>query len=119
MGGPLILPPLPPPGFGPAPAPGVPLLLFLLLFLSLGACHELRALLRGYSDVPASVCYGGVAILGLTNWLVHAIRLPGTPWFWIGTAFALVVLAAFLAEMIGFREPGGVVVRLALVVWTV
>jgi phosphatidate cytidylyltransferase len=105
--------------FDRALAPWYPFLFLLVMVMSLGACHELRALLRVYAPLSAAVCYGGVAMLGLTNWLVHAIRLPGTSWFWIGTAFALLVLAAFLAEMAAFREPGGVVLRLALMVWTV
>lgn len=100
-------------------APWYPFLLLLVLVLALGACVELRALLRVYAELPASVCFGGVGVLALTNWLTHAIPLPGTPWLWIGAAFALVVLAAFLAEMAAFREPGGVMPRLALGVWLV
>src|SRR5262249_48363522 len=34
-------------------------------------------------------------------------------------AYVAVVLAAFLVEMALFREPGGVVVRIALTVWSV
>jgi phosphatidate cytidylyltransferase len=100
-------------------APWYPFLLLIVLGLSLAACLELRALLRVYQPLPAWLCVGGVAALGLTNWLAHAIPLPGSPWFWIAWMFATVVLAAFLAEMAAFREPGGVVLRLALVVWTV
>jgi phosphatidate cytidylyltransferase len=100
-------------------APWYPFLLLLVSVLAVGACVELRALLRVYETLPASVCFGGVSLLVLTNWLTHAIPLPGTPWSWIGAAFALVVLAAFLAEMAAFREPGGVVVRLSLMVWLV
>src|SRR4051812_39074865 len=74
-------------------APWYPFLLLIVLGLSLAACFELRALLNVYQRLPAWLCFGGVAALVLTNWLAHAIPLPGkNPWFWIAAAFAGVVL---------------------------
>ncbi len=97
-------------------APYYPFLLLIVLGLSLAACAELRALLSIFQPLPAWLSLGSVAALILTNWLAQVIQ-PGAAWSWIVTAFAGIVLAAFLAEMAAFREPGGVVVRLALVVW--
>jgi len=100
-------------------APWYPFLLLIVLGLSLAACHELVSLLSVAQAVPTRLCYASVGALILTNWLAHGIRLPGDPWFWIAVVFAGSVLAAFLVEMATFTEPGGVVTRLALVVWTV
>ena len=41
----------------------------------------------------------------------------GDPWYWIATAFAGVVLAAFLVEMAVFQTPGESVTRIGLTVW--
>jgi phosphatidate cytidylyltransferase len=62
-----------------------------------------------------------VVVVLLANWPAHLDwGGPGRPPFRdVVTAFAAVVLLAFLWEMANYREPGGVVVRLSLLVWGV
>jgi phosphatidate cytidylyltransferase len=98
-------------------APWYPFLLLEMLVLTVAGCWELVTLLRAYQTLHRWLCCSFVVTLVLTNWLTHLLSVP--PWFWIGAAFACIVLAAFLAEMAIFREPGGVVMRLALMVWAV
>ncbi len=100
-------------------APWYPFLLVVILALSLAACHELLNLVSAFDRLPAGLCFTAVGALLLTNWLTQAISLPGSPWSWIAVVFAGSILAAFLQEMANFREPGGVVIRLALVVWAI
>jgi phosphatidate cytidylyltransferase len=103
-------------------APGYyPFLFVLLLGLAGTACFELLALLPEARRPPAWLCFAAVAALVVANWLPH-LGLPAPlrdshPWSWIASVFAAVVLAAFLVEMAGFREPGESVTRMALVVW--
>lgn len=100
-------------------APYYPFLLLQVLVLSLAGGFEVLTLLRGYQKLPAWLVCGGLGALVLTNWLARLLSPTADPWFWIGVVFAGVVLAAFLAEMAAFREPGGVVMRLSLMVWAV
>jgi phosphatidate cytidylyltransferase len=103
------------------PAPWYPFLLLLLLVFSLAGCFELLHLLAPARKLPAWLCYTAVAALVASNWVAH---IPGLdwppspdPWFWVLSVFAGAVLAAFLAEMAVFQEPGESVVRIALTVW--
>jgi phosphatidate cytidylyltransferase len=103
-------------------APWFPFLFVLLLVLSLAGCVELLHLLGPNPRPPAWLCCGGVVLLAGANWMAH---LPGSaepsadPWLWIGTALAVVVMAAFVVEMTVFQEPGESVVRIALTICVV
>jgi phosphatidate cytidylyltransferase len=102
-------------------APWFPFLFLLLLVLSLAGGVELLGLLPPARRPPVWLCLAAVATLAAVNWLAH-VPLPGgsldpDPWFWVLSAFAGVVLAAFLVEMATFQEPGESVVRIALTVW--
>jgi phosphatidate cytidylyltransferase len=100
-------------------APWYPILLLMVLGLGLAAGYELLTLLGPERRPPPWLCLASVAALVLANWLAHLLPVEGTtPWSWIAGVFAGTVLAAFLLEMGTFREPGGVVARLALVAWT-
>ena len=90
---------------------------------------EISALVLGARRDPSRrpqtvVCYGGVALLVVANWLPHLLPpeyagAGDTSWLWIGGTFALVVLSAFVWEMTVFREPGYAVERMTLTVWIV
>jgi phosphatidate cytidylyltransferase len=115
-------------------APWYPFLFFLVLGLALLACREVLDLLRvAHPGVvksetgrappdalcpPAWLCYTAVAAVVVANWPAHLLG-GRHPWPWVAGAFAAAVLAAFLAEMATFHEPGTSVPRMALAVWTV
>jgi phosphatidate cytidylyltransferase len=101
-------------------APWYPFLFVLLMVLSLAGCAELVRLL-GPNQQPSSwLCYAAIVMLTFANWVAH---VPGIwdpdPWFWVGSAFTVAVLAAWVVEMARFPEPGGSVTRIALTVWIV
>jgi phosphatidate cytidylyltransferase len=103
-------------------APWYPVLLLLLLVLALAGCAELLNLLGSVARLPEWFCYTAVTLLVLANWPAHLpgpVAAVGSPWLWVGGALAAVVLTAFVVEMAGFREPGGSVVRIAVIVWLV
>ena len=79
---------------------------------------ELLNLLAPAFHPPRCLCLVGVLTVVGANWPAH-VGAGGDVWHYILTAFAVVVLAAFLAEMATFREPGGSVVRVALTIWIV
>jgi phosphatidate cytidylyltransferase len=95
--------------------PVYPCLLAFMVLLGLGAGWEIVQLmavhrLRLWPTITA------VEAVLLANW---AARLLGhDPWHWVSGVFAGVVLGAFLEEIALFRDPGGVVIRLALLVWS-
>ncbi len=96
--------------------PWYPFLLALLMVIGLAAAYEVYHLLRPAYGVRAWPILGGVLAVVLANWPAHL--WGGDPWHYVAGTFAAVVLAAFLAEMAVFVEPGGAVVRIALVVWS-
>jgi phosphatidate cytidylyltransferase len=95
--------------------PWYPFWLVLLTVLALAAGYEMYQLLRPAYGVRLGPTLAGILIVLLANWPAHVLQLD--PWLVVSAAFATVVLAAFLAEMAVFVEPGGSVVRVALVVW--
>src|SRR5262249_48123737 len=99
-------------------APYFPFLFVVVLGLSLLGCFEVLRLLPPERRPPAWLCYAAVAALVVAHWPppVLAGARP-RPWRWGGSVFAGVVVAAFLAEMARFREPGESVTRVALTVW--
>jgi phosphatidate cytidylyltransferase len=99
-----------------------PFLLLFFLILAPFSCAELLALL-GLERRPTSwLCHAGVVLLLLGNWPAHMWGdsfWPADPWQTLFHLFALVVLTSFCVEMATYREPGGVVARIALTVWIV
>jgi phosphatidate cytidylyltransferase len=95
--------------------PVYPCLMALIMLLGLGASYEMVQLmaahrLRMWPTVVA------VEVVILANW--GPALLSGDPWHWVSGVFAAVVVGAFLEEIALFRDAGGVVLRLALLVWT-
>ncbi len=102
--------------------PWCPFLFLLVLPLGLASCFELLNLL-GPSRRPVPwICYLGIVAVVTGNWPGH---LPETsawqaePWGWIVGCFAACVLAVFMHEMAGFREPGRSLERMALALWVI
>jgi phosphatidate cytidylyltransferase len=97
--------------------PGI-LLLPLALVVSLLAANEYLGLLAARRLAPlAWLVYGGCALVVASN----AIPLwTANPWLdplaWPLGAFSAVVLAVMAAEVVRYRQPGGVMERLALAV---
>src|SRR4051794_13479090 len=98
--------------------PWYPFLLVFLLVLAVASCFELYQLLGPAVRPPLWLSLAGALAVLLANWPAH-VGWAGDPWHVVLGAFAAVVLAAFLAEMATFREPGGSVARIALAVWVV
>ncbi len=100
-------------------APWYPFLFVLFLVLSLAGAAELFHLLGPARRLPRWLGFASLALLVLANWAAHLPCgcLDPDPWFWVGSAFAAAVLAAFLVEMATFREPGESVARIALMIW--
>jgi phosphatidate cytidylyltransferase len=99
--------------------PWYPFLLVFFLVLALVGCLELVSLLPSAQRPPLALCLAGVVAVVLANWPAHVGLWAGDPWRDVAGAFAALVLAAFLAEMAAFREPGNSVNRIALAVWVV
>jgi phosphatidate cytidylyltransferase len=98
-------------------APWFPFLFVMLLGLSVAACHELVHLIEPARRPQTWFCYAAVAAMITANWPAHVLDVRGDPWLWLAGTFVGVILAAFLVEMAAFREPGGVLGRMALVVF--
>jgi phosphatidate cytidylyltransferase len=98
-----------------------PFLLVFFVALAVLGTLELLALLAPAFHPSRWVCLAGVVAVALANWPAHVFEgLRGhDPLSHVLAVFAAVVLAAFLAEMVTFKEPGGSVVRVALTVWVV
>src|SRR5258708_7677563 len=96
--------------------PYYPFLFVFILALALASCYELLQLLGPTFRLPAWLCYASIACVLTANWPAH-IYGSSAAWIWIAGTFAAVVLSSFLVEMATFREPGGSVVRIALVVF--
>jgi phosphatidate cytidylyltransferase len=95
--------------------PWFPFLFVFILALALASCYELLQLLGPAFQLPAWLCYASVATVIVSNWPAHVFGGPAA-WTWILGTFTAVVLSSFLAEMATYREPGGSVVRIALVI---
>ncbi len=112
--------------FDPAP---YPFLLLLMVFLAAAGSMELHHLVGAAYGLPRGLSGLFVLLVLLANWPAHLWPeyFGRDPWAVIVTAFTAVVLIAFLVEMARFRPtdlvhiapglPGGVVIRLALLVW--
>jgi phosphatidate cytidylyltransferase len=97
-------------------APWFPFLFLFQFVLTLAACHELVNLLGPQRSPQKVVCYVGVVVFVLANWLVHypASHTPFTMLIGILAGFLLIV---FLYEMAVFTEPGRSVERMAITWW--
>lgn len=118
-------------------SPWFPFLFVMLLGLSMAACYELVHLIEPARRPQAWLCYVAVVVVIAANWPAHVMGVKITPvltlegfrqgdviaipvreqWLWLVGAFSAVILAAFLMEMASFREPGGVLGQIALVVF--
>jgi phosphatidate cytidylyltransferase len=100
--------------------PWYPFFLLAMTGILLAACLELVVLLGPVPHLPAWFCCTSVAVLVLANWPAPVLahwHVQTDPWHWVVGAFAGVVLAAFLLEMLNFQKPGSSVVRVAVTVW--
>jgi len=94
--------------------PWYPFLFVFILALALASCYELLQLIGSTARLPAWLCYVSIAVILAANWPAHLFG-ESSQWMWIAGTFAAVILSCFLVEMATFREPGGSVVRIALV----
>jgi phosphatidate cytidylyltransferase len=112
------------------PGPWYPFLLLLMVLLAAVGSMELDQLLSAAHGVPKGLSALAVLLVVLANWPAHLWpeRFGPNPWAVVVTAFAAVILIAFLVEMARFHPTaqfaeghatgsGGVVIRLALLVW--
>jgi phosphatidate cytidylyltransferase len=112
------------------PGPWYPFLLLLMVFLAVVGSLELDDLLGTAHGLPKGLSGVFVLLVLLANWPAHLwpAHFGPNPWTVVVTAFTAVVLIAFLVEMARFRPAaqfaegstmgsGGVVIRLALLVW--
>ncbi len=100
--------------------PWYPFFLLAMTAILLAGCLELVALLGPVPHLPAWFCCTSVAVLALANWPAPVLahwHIQTDPWHWVVGAFAGVVLAAFLFEMLQYQKPGSSVVRIAVTVW--
>jgi phosphatidate cytidylyltransferase len=100
-------------------APWYPFLFVFVVGLGLAACRECLGLLGDKRAAQAPVCYLGVLVLALANWLVHLPAFHAEAWPWLLAILAGLVLAVFLYEMAHFKGPGRSVERMALTLWVV
>jgi phosphatidate cytidylyltransferase len=96
--------------------PWFPFLLVFVSVLAVAGTLELVNLIDVRRRPPLWLCLAGVLGVLLANWSA-ALNRP--PWPLIAGAFAALILAAFLAEMATFREPGQSVSRISLTIFLV
>jgi len=102
-------------------APWFPFLFVLVLCLSLVGCYELLQLLPASARPASWLCFAGVALVLISNWIPHVpgLSVRSDAWGWVAGSFAAVILLAFLVEMAQFQAPGQSIIRIALSVWVV
>src|ERR1700694_5682155 len=76
-----------------------PFLYVFVIGLALAACRELIALLGPNRAPQIPVCYLGVLVLGLANWVVHLLNPQGNPWPLVVAILTGLALTVFLYEM--------------------
>jgi phosphatidate cytidylyltransferase len=101
-------------------APWYPCLFAGLLLLGGAATLELYHLLGPLPRPPLGLCLLAVCSLLAAGWPAHVglTGAPAQPWRDVLVVLVAVVLGAFLWEMAVFRDQGGAVARVALLVWT-
>jgi len=106
--------------------PWFPFLFLFVVVLALLCCAELLQILPASGRPMSALCYGGVALVLIANWIPYVLRAGSQaaspqpePWVWIAGCFTAVVLAAFLVEMALFQGSGEALTRISLTTWTV
>ena len=98
--------------------PWFPFLFLFVVGLSLAGCHELVNLL-GPQRVPQRiVCYLGIVVFALSNWLANTPTFHAHFWTLLIGILAGFLLLVFLYEMTTFTSPGRSVERMA-VTWLI
>ncbi|MBX9585152.1 MAG: phosphatidate cytidylyltransferase [Gemmataceae bacterium] len=106
-------------------APWYPAFAGLLLFAGAVSARELVGLFPAAYRPPVLLAVAAVLVVTAANWYpvvqgaAPALPAAASPWEPVLFAFAGVVIAAFLVEMAGYREPGTAVPRLAMTVLAV
>ncbi len=105
-----------------------PFLLLLLLLLGPISILELLNLFRKRSRPSAGFCIASVFLIHLANWPPRFVGdmfrpwLDNDPWHWILVASMLVVVTAFIIEIISYRQSrkrGRATERISLTLFTV
>jgi phosphatidate cytidylyltransferase len=100
-------------------------LLPLALGLTVLATREVLALLGAQGHRPvAGVVYAGTSIVMLSAcvpliWTDYPPEIPVSPAGWTMLGLVVAVTLAFAGEMLIYEKPGGVIVRVALTIFTV
>jgi phosphatidate cytidylyltransferase len=94
-----------------------PFLFVFMLGLSLTASHELVVLLGPERAPHKVVCYLGVVVFVLANWLANYPAIHAQPWLILLAILAGFLLGVFLYEMAVFAAPGRSIERMALTWW--
>ena len=97
-------------------APWFPILFAALAFIGVVATRELLTLFPADIRPGTGLTVGGVLVVMAANWVPQLTPAVSWPLAVLG-AFVAVFLAAVLLEMWRFREPGGIVPRLGLVLF--
>lgn len=99
-------------------APWYPFLFVFQIGLALAGCHELISLLGPERSPKKTLCYLGVAAMGVANWAanwaVHPWGDSAHAWLGILGCYTALLLVVFAWEMATFREPGRSAERIAL-----
>ncbi len=95
-------------------APWFPFLLLFQLALTSAACFELIRLLGPQRSPQKLICYVGVVVLVLANWLQNYPSCHAHFWLILIGILTGFLLATFLYEMATFAAPGRSVERMAL-----
>lgn len=100
--------------------PYYPAWLIVIVGLGLVTCYELVHISRVIHPIPYWLAAVGVVGILAANWIPH---LPATeslvlgPWSCILTAYMVYMLMLFIKEMATFERPGGVIARIALLLF--
>jgi phosphatidate cytidylyltransferase len=101
--------------------PVYPCLMGTVVLLVVLCTLELHALLDGHPRPPLWLCLAGTLSVTLASVpaLVGWRGADASPWRDVAWVVTAVLLFGFLWEMATYRQPGGVVVRLGLLMWLV
>ncbi len=99
--------------------PWFPFLFVFMLALSVAACHELILLLGPERSPHKAVCFLGVVVFVLANWLANLPASHGHAWTILIGIQAGFLLGVFLYEMAVFTAPGRSIERMAVTWWLV
>jgi phosphatidate cytidylyltransferase len=97
-------------------APWYPCLFVSLVALAMLCGAELHSLAHGLPRPPRWALFLAPGVVLASGWPPHLLGST-EPWRWILSAFVVVLLLAFLAEMLLYRGEGGALVRLSLLLF--